>query len=230
MKSTSAANPVKTRNRKNHETSGKAAVTRSRLLDAAAKVMGEVGYTGMRLADVGEAAGVQAPAIYYHFNSKEDLACEVFKSGLVRSAETMERSLLACSEMNALQRVAVAIEVHLRMTARRSDYARATAYRFGGHVPSSIQEYCRPYERNYARIWVRLLSEASEEGLLREGVDPKTAHLMLLGALNSVSYTWKPERSAEVDRVIVSCQQILLNGLARESLDLTDLSFGLDET
>ena len=58
---------------KAYETGGKAAATRRRLLDAAAHVLAEKGFAGMRLSDVGEVAGVQAPAIYYHFSNKEDM-------------------------------------------------------------------------------------------------------------------------------------------------------------
>src|SRR5580658_9755553 len=91
---------------KAYETGGKAAATRRRLLDAAALVLAEKGFTGMRLSDVGEVAGVQAPAIYYHFNNKEELAGEVFITGLVRSRATLEEVLALHENDDALDRLA----------------------------------------------------------------------------------------------------------------------------
>ena len=45
----------------------------------------------MRLSDVGDVAGVQAPAIYYHFSNKEELAGDVFVSGFANARTTLER-------------------------------------------------------------------------------------------------------------------------------------------
>ena len=205
------------------ETGGKAAATRLRLLDAAAKVLADKGFTGMRLADVGEVAGVQAPAIYYHFNNKEELAGEVFTAGLVRSRLTLENVLEKHGESDALERLGLAIDAHLRMTARQSDYARASTHRITGDVPASVQEYCRPFEKAYAQVWARLLLEAKEEGLLRDDIDLKSSQLMLLGALNAVSYSWRPDKGKAVDAVILSAQEMLLSGLSAEDRDWSDL-------
>ena len=195
---------------KAYETGGKAAATRCRLLDAAAHVLAEKGFAGMRLSDVGEVAGVQAPAIYYHFSNKEDLASEVFVSGLVRCRLTLENTLKAHEDDDPLE--------HLRMTARQSDYARAWMHRITGDVPAQVQELCQPDERAYARVWTRLITEAKDAGLLRDDVDAKVAQQLVIGALNALSFAWKPGRSS-VDSVVLSAQQILLSGLSFEERD-----------
>ena len=58
----------------------KSARTRERILDAAAHVLSRKGYAGTRLTDVADQAGLQAPAIYYYFPSREDLIEEVMWS------------------------------------------------------------------------------------------------------------------------------------------------------
>jgi TetR/AcrR family transcriptional regulator, cholesterol catabolism regulator len=203
---------------KDYETGGKAAATRRRLLDAAAHVLAEKGFAGMRLSDVGEVAGVQAPAIYYHFSNKEDLATEVFVAGLIRCRVTLENTLKAREDDDPLERLAIAIDAHLRMTARQSDYARAWMHRITGDVPAQVQELCQPDERAYARVWTRLITEAKEAGLLRDDIDAKVAQQLVVGALNALSFAWKPGRSS-VDAVVLSAQQILLSGLSFEERD-----------
>jgi TetR/AcrR family transcriptional regulator, cholesterol catabolism regulator len=204
---------------KSYETGGKAAATRRRLLDAAAQVLADKGFTGMRLSDVGEVAGVQAPAIYYHFSNKEELASEVFMAGLVHCRLTLENTLKTHEDDDPLERLAVAIDAHLRMSARQSDYARAWIHRITGDVPAQVQELCQPDERAYARVWARLIGEAKEAGLLRDDIDAKVAQQLLIGALNALSFSWKAGRTPSVDAVVLSAQQILLSGLSFEERD-----------
>src|SRR5687768_5399957 len=49
------------------------AITRGRLLDAAAQLLGEVGYGGMSTGAVARAAGVAQPTFYVHFRDMDDL-------------------------------------------------------------------------------------------------------------------------------------------------------------
>lgn len=46
---------------------------REKLVEEAVKLFLKKGYAGTTMKDLGKAAGVQAPAIYYHFKNKKDL-------------------------------------------------------------------------------------------------------------------------------------------------------------
>jgi TetR/AcrR family transcriptional regulator, fatty acid biosynthesis regulator len=48
-------------------------ITRRRLLDAAAQLLGESGYGGLAASAVSRAAGVAQPTFYVHFRDKDDL-------------------------------------------------------------------------------------------------------------------------------------------------------------
>ena len=67
--------------------------TRERLLLAAATTPSRLGYAGMRPVDVGEEAGVQAPAIYYYWPSREQLVEEVVTVGTIRLREYVTAAL-----------------------------------------------------------------------------------------------------------------------------------------
>jgi AcrR family transcriptional regulator len=49
------------------------AITRQRLLDAAARLLGEVGYGGLSTGAVARSAGVAQPTFYVHFRDMDDL-------------------------------------------------------------------------------------------------------------------------------------------------------------
>ncbi len=206
-----------------YEVGGKAAATRKRILDAAAEVLAERGFSGMRLSDVGEVAGIQAPAIYYHFSNKEELAVEVFVTGLVRSRTNLDGVLKEYEVEDPLERLALAIDAHLRQCARYPEYTRAWIHRIAGGAPDHVQEQCRADERAYNRIWTRLIGDAKAAGLLRDDVDPKVAQQLILGGLNSLVATWRVGRSTPVDPFIVSAQLILLSGLSSEAREWSRL-------
>jgi AcrR family transcriptional regulator len=85
--------------------------TRERLLLAAASTLSRLGYAGMRLADVGEEAGVQAPAIYYYWPSREQLIEEVVTVGTTRLREYVAAALAAAPpEATALDRLDIAVQ------------------------------------------------------------------------------------------------------------------------
>ncbi len=68
--------------------------TRTRILDAAARVLSTKGYAGTRLSDVAKAADLRAPpAIYYYFDSRETLIEEVMWSGVADMRHRLEDAL-----------------------------------------------------------------------------------------------------------------------------------------
>lgn len=60
---------------------------RRSILEAAARVFGECGIASATMADIAEAAGISAGAIYRYFPSKQDLAHACFKEGAAQIAD-----------------------------------------------------------------------------------------------------------------------------------------------
>src|ERR1700748_3802854 len=93
----------------------KSALTRARILDAAAHVLSVKGYAGLRLTDVAAEAEIQAPAIYYYYTSRDELIEERMWPGL---PDMRERVAARLSELPAdtppLDRLLAAAEAHLR--------------------------------------------------------------------------------------------------------------------
>src|SRR5471030_1580798 len=63
----------------------KSEITRQRILDAAARVFSEQGYSGTRLTDIAARAGMKAGSLYYHFDSRETLIDAVMQVGTRRT-------------------------------------------------------------------------------------------------------------------------------------------------
>ncbi|GAA1750076.1 TetR/AcrR family transcriptional regulator [Aeromicrobium alkaliterrae] len=190
----------------------KSARTRLRILDAAAEVLSERGYAGMRLSDVAEKADVQAPAIYYYFASRELLIEEVMFSGIHQMREHLNTALDGLPDgTEPLERLTIAIEEHLRHELELSNYATA-AIRNAGQVPAAIRERYVAEQRGYGEIWARLLKSAHEAGDLREGADLYMAQMLIIGALNWTGEWWDPERG-NIDTLVASAKTFILDGI-----------------
>ncbi|RLK46718.1 TetR/AcrR family transcriptional regulator [Microbacterium telephonicum] len=197
------------------ETSGpaqtaKSARTRERILDAAAQVLSRKGYAGTRLADVAEVAGIQAPAIYYYFGSRDDLVEEVMWAGAHRVRAHVEEVLAALPDADAGERLLAAVDAHLRYELLISDYTTASV-RNAGQVPEHLRVRPAAEEGAYSRLWRDLFQGAQDAGLLREGLDINVFRLLLLGSMNWAVEWWNP-RTRSLDDLVRGAQDMVRFG------------------
>jgi TetR/AcrR family transcriptional regulator, cholesterol catabolism regulator len=191
----------------------KSALTRARILDAAARVLSANGYAGLRLSDVAGEAEIQAPHIYYYYASRDELIEEVMWTGI---ADMREHVLATLSELPddtaAIDRLLAAAEAHLRHALEISDYTTASI-RNAGQVPSSIRERQIVEEERYGEVWRRLINDLAREGRLRPDLDLYIAQMLVLGALNWAVEWWNPRRGS-LEAVVASAQSFIRHGIA----------------
>jgi len=190
----------------------KSARTRTRILDAAAKVLSVKGYSGMRLADVAKVADLQAPAIYYYFDSREDLIEEVMWVGIANMREHLVKVLDEVpSGVSPLDRILVAVEEHLRHELEISDYTTASI-RNAGQVPERIRNRQIAEEARYGEVWSGLIRQAAEEGQLRPDLDLFISQMLVLGSLNWTAEWWNPKRGS-IDVVVKNAQSFVRHAI-----------------
>jgi TetR/AcrR family transcriptional regulator, cholesterol catabolism regulator len=191
----------------------KSALTRARILDAAARVLSVKGYAGLRLTDVADEAQIQAPAIYYYYASRDELIEEVMWAGI---ADMREHVVAALSELSddtpPLDRLLAAAEAHLRHALEISDYTTASI-RNAGQVPLSIRKRQILEEERYGEVWRRLINDLARQGRLRPDLDLYIAQMLVLGALNWAVEWWNPRRGS-LEAVVANAQSFIRHGVA----------------
>jgi len=194
-------------------TESKSALTRARILDAAARVLSANGYAGLRLTDVADEAQIQAPAIYYYYASRDELIEEVMWAGI---ADMREHVVAALSELSddtpPLDRLLAAAEAHLRHALEISDYTTASI-RNAGQVPLSIRKRQILEEERYGEVWRRLINDLARAGRLRPDLDLYIAQMLVLGALNWAVEWWNPRRGS-LEAVVANAQSFIRHGVA----------------
>lgn len=186
--------------------------TRERILDATAEVLSRKGYAGTRLADVAEAAEIQAPAIYYYFSSRELLIEEVMWVGIARMREHLAATLEALPPgTSPMERILAAVEAHLRYELTISDYTTASI-RNAGQLPEHIRARQVEEESKYGIVWRDLFNDAKNAGQLQPDLDPYLARMLVMGALNWAAEWWTP-RSGSMSEVVKTAQMFVRSGI-----------------
>jgi len=185
---------------------------RERILEAAAKVIGEKGFAGTRLADVAEMAGLQAPALYYYFDSRLDLIAQVIYEGQDRLQAYVDAALDDLpADAVPLTRLDTVIRSHLEVELRESAFARAVS-RNGSQMPAGIRQVLRAKARTYLDLWDRELQRLLKCDELPEHIDPRIVRMMIVGSLNQATEWFRPEHG-DFDEVVRTAQNMARGAL-----------------
>lgn len=194
----------------------KSDVTRQRILDAAARVFSEQGYSGTRLTDIAARAGMKAGSLYYHFDSRETLIDAVMQVGTRRThTAALEKLRALPANTPPLRKLEILIENHLLLGLEQSDYTTASI-KLIWQVPDTIRERQLVEQRAYGALWRNVLEEARADGTIRSDLNLSAMRMMILGALNWATDWYKPKGDSPA-QLAGDLIKMVLHGLAWRS-------------
>ena len=172
----------------------RADASRQHILAVAATLFREYGYAGTSLRDIAAAVGMKAGSLYYHFDSKEELATLVLRIGVERVHQAVvDRVGALGDDASARRKIEAAMAAHLETLWLESDFTSAHI-RCIHYAPPSVRDALREVRRNYEKIWRDLIGEAASNALLPDGAEPGAVRLAILGALNWSLEWFDPRR------------------------------------
>jgi AcrR family transcriptional regulator len=187
--------------------------TRRHILDHAAKLLRINGYASTSLRDIAAATGMKAGSLYYHFDSKEELAETVMSEGIERIRHAVEAALAAqAPDADPLDNIAVAITAHLQALHVSGDYASANIRCFA-HVPDEMKARLRKVRERYEADWRKLVARARAAGRLAPDVDDDALRYVLFGVMNW-TLEWLRRGGPSPDRLGAMFFRILFKGAA----------------
>jgi AcrR family transcriptional regulator len=182
---------------------------RLEILRAAAGVFRRKGFHRAGMREIAAALGVAPGALYYYFESKEDLlqACqEIALERLVARA----RSIVG-SDLAPAAKVRALVAAHLELTLGELGGGPIHT-EFQALPPRRLAAVIRKRDR-YERLVRRVVEEGVASGAFR-AVDPKLAALGLLGLLNWTVVWWRPEGRWSARDLVDAYAAQALGGLA----------------
>ncbi len=186
--------------------------TRLRILDAAARLFREKGFAGTTQRDIAAACDMKVGSLYYHFASKDDVLAEVLDLGILRVLEGVEAALAELGpDAEPLERFRVAITAHLDTLFHQGDYTSAH-FRIWKVAPRDVQARNLVLRDRYEAVWVSLLEDMRDSGVLRAGVDLRVLRLFIFGAMNW-TLDWYGEGDLTLEQLASMYADILLQGV-----------------
>ena len=182
------------------------------ILDAAARLFRERGYSATSLRDIAAGCGMKAGSLYYHFASKDEIVSEVLRIGVERVAEEVRRAVMALPPDADVRLVLfTAVRTHLWALLELQDYTSANV-RIFGQVPLAVREGHNAVRDSYERYWNILLQRCAIEGRFDPERDLRLARLFLFNALNG-SLEWYHPGVTSLDALARELTDLVLYGL-----------------
>jgi AcrR family transcriptional regulator len=194
----------------------KSAITRQRILDAAARAFSLKGYAATTVNDIALIAEMQGGSIYYYFESKDDILQEVLDVGITRVFSAVRLAIGSLAGTAAFsEKLEAAVTAHLTMLLQQGDYTSANIRVFE-QAPDAVKRQNRKLRAAYGEYWGKLFSEGQRSGAIRKDVDLTILRLLLLGAMNW-AVTWYRPDSLPVSNLAQKICDIVLNGSSLDS-------------
>ncbi|MGV9675292.1 SACE_7040 family transcriptional regulator [Nocardia sp. NPDC003482] len=156
---------------------------REQLLRAGARLIADRGFPGVRLEDLGAAAGISGPAVYRHFPNKEAVLVELLV-GISRRLLAGGEAVVAQSD-SPKRALAGLVDFHLDFALGEPELIRIQD-RDLENLPDAARRQVRRFQRRYVEVWVSVLREIRPD--LPEASARVQAHAAF-GLLNSTPHS-----------------------------------------
>jgi len=191
----------------------RAARTRRRILESAARCFARNGYRRTRFEDIAAGAGVSRALVYAYFESKENLLRSVCASLLEGWREAVEPAFAREADPARALRAMIASTLHYARTRPLLTALLGDDQRLVLMSPAALS---RRAIDTWRALLVDLLERGVAAGVLREGLDVEAAadvlRAMQLGLIDRMHRPGGPvtlDREAHVDAAV----EILMQGL-----------------
>ena len=185
---------------------------RDELLAIAADLFAQRGFKNTTVRDIADAAGILSGSLYHHFDSKESMVDEIlssFQTELFKKYdEILGSGLDARAKVEAVVRVSFeAIDQHhAEVAIFQNDSAYLMEFeRFG---------YLREHNTRFREMWLDLLREGVESGVLRPDVDAELVFRFIRDTVWVAVRWYRPGGELSADQVADQYLSILLDGIA----------------
>jgi len=189
--------------------------TEERILKEAMRLFLERGYHGTSIDDITRAAGLTKGALYWHFESKEDLLKKIIKK---YENSFLDEMIHSVSEVK--NGVLGKFEKYIRFTSAFAYYNRELCVSFetlaaeliGAH--HRIEPEFRRIYKKYQDFLSRLILQGKKERIFYEDFDPNLAALAIMAFHLGVLVQWSINRN-EIDgeAFVKTFKKIMLDGL-----------------
>jgi AcrR family transcriptional regulator len=185
------------------------------LVEAAAQVFAEQGFTATRVSDIAERAGVGKGTVYEYFDSKEELFFAVFE-WINRQVKSRVDAVLAVPA-SALQHLMTLFRTSADIVVELQDLASMNLDFWAASRGSAFQDRfaaaCQLQYQEYRRVVSELIRRGQADGEFRADVDAEGLATLIVSGLDGLGIQHWIDTSIDLGRSVESFADALCRGL-----------------
>jgi len=168
------------------------------IVDAAAQVFLEKGYSATSIQDISDRVGILKGSLYHYVRSKEDFLYRIIKD--VYDEAIADIKTVTEPDEEPLERLAAFIRAHVQFAS-----SHLTAYtiqlREFEQLSPERREEIRQGGETYVEALQVILEDAQAAGLVDPGLRARLASVIITGELNSMTRWYSPSGSLKPDEL-----------------------------
>ncbi len=184
---------------------------REEILRAAQDLFHRQGYANTSLDDIARAVGIKREGVYYYFPNRTQILITIIKP-LGLQLRDRVREILA-SDASPEEKICQTVENHLMRFENRFAESKITLRDDYFAENEDVLAEMQPIWDEYETLWVAIISEGQDKGAFDATLDPRLAHLGILGLCNWVARWYKPGSSIPVPDLIAMYNRMILRSL-----------------
>jgi AcrR family transcriptional regulator len=180
------------------------AVTRERIVIAAARLFQQRGYDRTSISSIADAVGVTAPALYWHFESKADILFEFLRTTLTEFTAEIEQQLVGVQD--SADRLRVFAASHTRSQLRQFDKSLAygelifSASQLSRSLASAQIEELSALQRRHLALCREIVRAGIDAGEF-DVSDPTVTAFAVLNICEHVNQWFNPDGQMSADDI-----------------------------
>ena len=184
---------------------------REEILRAAQDLFHRQGYANTSLDDIARAVGIKREGVYYYFPNRTQILITIIKP-LGLQLRDQVREILE-SDASPEEKICQTVENHLMRFENRFAESKITLRDDYFAENEDVLAEMQPIWDEYETLWVAIISEGQDKRAFDATLDPRLAHLGILGLCNWVARWYKPGRSIPVPDLIAMYNRMILRSL-----------------
>ena len=184
------------------------------IVDAAAEVFLEKGYSATSIQDISDRVGILKGSLYHYVRSKEDFLYRIIKD-VYDEAISDIRTVTERNE-EPLDQLAAFIRAHVRFAANHLT-AYSIQLREFGQLSAERREEIRQGGETYVEALQTILEDGQAAGLVDSALPARLASIIITGELNSMTRWYSPKGPMKFDQLADLYVGMVLCSVASET-------------
>lgn len=184
---------------------------RDEILRAAQDLFHRKGYASTSLDDIARAVGIKREGLYYYFPNRTQILIAIIKP-LGLQLRDRVREILE-SDASPEEKIRQTVENHLMRFENRFAESKITLRDDYFAENEDVLAEMQPIWDEYEELWIAIIKEGQDKGVFDPSLDPRLAHLGILGLCNWVARWYKPGQSIAVPDLIDMYNRMVLRSL-----------------